>query len=64
MDNEQFLLYLNKKKHQLNFAPYFSNHIDDQKKNLSPPGFETVTFELEVQRANPLRHGDYVPPWN
>ena len=25
---------------------------------LSPPGFEPGTFELEVQRANPLRHGD------
>ena len=24
----------------------------------SPPGFEPGTFELEVQCANPLRHGD------
>ena len=32
--------------------------LNNIQKTLSPPGFEPGTFEAEVQRANPLRHGD------
>ena len=30
-----------------------------KKKKTSPVGLEPTTFELEVQCANPLRHGDH-----
>ena len=32
-----------------------------REKKTSPVGLEPTTFELEVQCANPLRHGD---PWD
>ena len=31
--------------------------VKQKKKNPPPVGLEPTTFELEVQHANPLRHG-------
>ena len=37
----------------------FISTLSKAKKNTPPVGFEPTTFELEVQHANPLRHGGY-----
>ena len=36
---------------------------EQKKKKTSPVGLEPTTFELEVQCANPLRHGDDWKYW-
>ena len=35
-------------------------NILPQHKRYTPMGLEPTTFELEVQRANPLRHGGLI----
>ena len=42
---------------------YMQKKRCEQKKKTSPVGLEPTTFELEVQCANPLRHGDDWKYW-